>query len=216
MQTHCQRRGQEVNFLNELLPPSLPFVLCIFCPFIRRSAGAWTGFFFGRAAVQMFPQETKHLRESKAEEARRARKKTRKRGSGEEDILSHSRRPDYCHTGKTTSVPPLPFKKDTKQIQAHTFHFSSPESKSCIFSASVTSLIHPPIPCFSCSLLTQLFFSRVARFPLPASVLCYLCYLAKQQDRWDFRSKIPPHPSWEALFWKTLLDPLWAQSASFK
>lgn len=71
-------------------------MLCIFCPFIS-DLQVLELVFCGRAAVQMFPPETKHLRESKAEEARRTRKKTRKRGSGEEDILSHSRRPDYCH-----------------------------------------------------------------------------------------------------------------------
>lgn len=77
----------------------------------------------------MFPPETKHLRESKAVEARGRRRKRRKGGSGGEDILSRSGRPDYCHIWKTTSVPPLPFKKDTKLIQAHRFQFRSPKAK---------------------------------------------------------------------------------------
>lgn len=105
--------------------------------------------FYGRAAVQMFPPETKHLRESKAEEARRGRRKRRKGGSGEEDILSRSRRPDYCHIRKTTSVTPLPFKKDGKQIQAHRFQFWSPKAKAA-FSAHpslhINSLKIPAFP----------------------------------------------------------------------
>lgn len=112
----------------------------------------------------MSPPETKRLRESKAEEARRKR---RKRGSGETDILSRSRRPDYCHIRRTTSVPPLPFKKDTKQIQAHRFQFRSPKAKAALSAQPSLKINSPKIPAFPFHYHRSSCFSELQDFHFP-------------------------------------------------
>lgn len=108
--TLCQGRGQEVNSLNELsLLPLPPLCSAYYVLSSSDLQGLELRFFLWTCSSSNVPPRRPNTSENQR------RRKRRKRGSGEKDTLSRSRRPDYCHIRKTTSVPPLPFKKRYKR-----------------------------------------------------------------------------------------------------
>lgn len=148
-------------------------MLCIFRPFILRSAGAWTRFLRTCSSSNVPPRRPNTSENQRRRKPGGGGGRGGRGGSGEEDILSRSRRPDYCHIRKTTSVPPLPFKKDTKQIQAHRFQFWSPKAKAA-FSAhpslNINSLKIPAFP-FHYHLSSRFSELQDFAFLLPSCVL---------------------------------------------